>query len=1140
MTPKRLFSLISFAVLVAILLGGGIYMRNVILREVNKRIQSYVSYSRIHLHVFPPAIVLDDIRTVSPSPFLSAKQVVVELPIDSLFKSDKPLVIFIDQPVIRVTSGTEEPGRKSGSRKSFSLPFALAKVRVKGGQFYYAGKKVSYQATGFRAILEKKGDVYSLRADLEKGSVLLEPGRKPFEGEVSLFFESQGDQVQVKRFDVSGPEIVVKAKGSLTSLTNPEGKLRVSFKGDMDAIAGILKIPFSWAGRTEGEGELTRVQKEINYQTSFNSDNLVLSTVPLEKVRGQVEFSPKRGVKLDMTILKKLALPEFVKITYGSGVGKGELQGFHLDPILSQVSLPWPVLSPVWGNFVIDDNQLVADIEFRDDAFAVISDKYPFRGPVHFTWDKKKLVTFSSPRLETSFGEMELNGKVVVDRSLDISIKGKVSDVKSSREFTSLVLQQKIDIPEIRGGGKADVLISDDIHSPKARINFDLAPAGFDQFDVSAAEGRVDIANKTVQGEFQLNDPLLKGEIHLFSEKDNLNAKIRLAKGSIEKILTGLDIKLPLTGMASGDFEATEKGDNLGVTGTFSSPLMKFVGADMKDVVGKLSWDGSGELFSFPDLAFAFYGGSVKGTSWLNFKSREMGMDLAAEKVDLSLLVPSLAGELSLNLKGQGLWGSEVSSGSFDIKGLTLGPLLKTEAQGDLRFRFSEESVGLSTKGNFLPGENDFSVESNFSLVKDDLSIDIKGSFGNLDLLLPWKGAKGKLNYLAEVRGSSSAPQVNGGLDVQGSLLPFPQFAHALTDYSGFVIIKNNKASIRSFKGKLGGGDVQGGGEINLGQGGLENLTFNLEGKNMVLSPFERTRALADTTMRLTKDRRRFILDGTITVHRLLWRREIYEPLAFSSSPYLQTQRGPSFLDSLNLNVHLKADDNAWMENSLGRIRGRFDLTLTGNYKLPILLGDIEALGGTFNFQDRQFQVLRGRVSFFNPSPVLEPYLDLKGETYVKDYRVTFTVTGRADKLKPEFTSSPSLPPEDVLALLSLGEAFRRFYSTETSARTQTSSTSVLSFSLTEQAQRTAQSIFSLDRFRIDPFLSASTAQMTARLTLGKKISKDFFIYYSTNLTGQTEDIARLEWDLSNELSLVGTRNEYRRLSIDFKIRKRF
>jgi hypothetical protein len=1136
MTRRRLTSIIAFGVLVVILLGGSIYLRNFLLRQVSKRIQSYVSYSRLHLHVFPPAIVLEDIRTVSPSPFLSAKQIVVELPFDSIFKGDKPLVVFIDQPVVRISAGGQEAGNKGKSKASFTLPFALAKAMIRGGEFYYQGKKISYQAKGIMALLLQKGDSYSLQAEVKENSLFLEPNRKPLQGKISLLSESNRSQVMVKKFAFSGPEIIVKAKGSMTNLLNPQGKLRVSFKAEMDALSGILGIPFDWEGRTEGEGELTRVQREIDYKTSFSSDTLVLNKVSLEKVRGQVEFVPNQGVKLDMNILRRSAPSEYVRISYDSGKARGDLQGFHLDPILSYVSLPWPVLSAVWGNFTLDSSQLVADFEFKDESFVPLPGRYPFRGPVHFTWNREKEVTFSSPRLETIFGRFGLNGKVITDRSVEVSINGEVDDVKSAREFTSLVLRSQLDIPEIRGRGEAEVLISGDIYSPEVKIDFNLSSAGFDRFDASAAEGIVVLADKTVRGRFQLNDPTLKGEINLFSEEDNLNAQIHLTDSSVEKILTGLDLKLPLTGNASGDFDVDEKGENLQVSGTFSSPLMKFSGWELKEAAGKLSWDG--DVFSFPELAFNLYGGRIDGSASIGFKSRGVEFDLTGQNVDLSLLTPGLAGQLSLNLKGKGVMGGEVASGNFIIKDLHYDFLQNMDAQGKVRLNLSEETLGINTTGNFLPGENDFSVEARFPLAGDELSVDVKGSFGNIELLLPWKGAKGKLNYLAEVHGSSSSPQVTGGVDFQGSVLPFPEFAQAITDYSGLVIIQNNKASIRSFKGKLGGGDVEGSGEITLGHGGVERLYFGIEGKNMVLSPFERTRALADASLTLIKDPSRFTLDGNILIHRLLWRREIYEKLAFSSSPYLQAQRGPSFLDDLNLNIHLKADDNAWMENSLGHIRGRLDLTITGNVRSPILLGDIEALGGIFYFQDRTFQVLRGRVSFFNPSSI-EPYLDIKGETYVKDYRVTFTVTGLVTQLKPEFTSSPPLPPEDVLALLALGEAFKRSYSTE--ASTQLSTTSLLSFTLIEEAQKRAQTLFSLDRFRIDPFLmGSSTTEMTALLTVGKKISKDFFIYYSASLTKQTEEIIRLEWDLSNELSIVGTRNELGRLSFDVKIRRRF
>jgi hypothetical protein len=122
--------------------------------------------------------------------------------------------------------------------------------------------------------------------------------------------------------------------------------------------------------------------------------------------------------------------------------------------------------------------------------------------------------------------------------------------------------------------------------------------------------------------------------------------------------------------------------------------------------------------------------------------------------------------------------------------------------------------------------------------------------------------------------------------------------------------------------------------------------------------------------------------------------------------------------------------------------------------------------------------------------------------------------------------------------LLALGEAFKRTYSYD--AATQLSTASLLSFQLSEEAKKRAEGLFTIDRFRIDPFVLGSSVEMGARLTVGKKLSKNFFILYSTNLTTQREEIVRLEWELTGDVSIIGTRDEEGRISFDFKIRKRF
>ncbi len=1132
MTRKRIRSLIAFAVLVAVLLGGGIVLRNLILDQVRKRIQSALEYQRVHLHLFPPAIVFEEVQTVSLRPAFSAKQVSISLPLASLLKSEKPLTVFIDRPVIRIVP--ERAAEERGSpRTAMALPFTLDRGVMRDGEVHYLGKGLRFQVKGLKAVLKMKGDEFSVRLESEENILWLGPERGNLEGRIELSLKGKRDDLAVEKLVFDGPEVIVKAKGEMTKILDPQGSLPIYFRADMDALSRLLKIPFDWQGRVEGRGILNRSGKSLRFTTGFSSDDLVLNRVPLEKVRGQVEVVPGTRAQVEMNIQRKSG-SEQIRIQSASGIVKGELEGFHLDPVLSYVSLPWPVASPIWGSFTVDDRQLSADFEFRDAAFAVSGNKYPFRGPVHFGWDKKRQIQFSSPELETSFGRLAFDGTVAIGSEVDVVIQGEVTDVKSGRKFTELVLSQSFNFPEIRGKGQTSVAITGPYSSIDVTMDFALSPAGFDRFDVAGAVGTVEIGRGTVRGRFQIDDPLVHSKINFAAESDGLGVEIQLADGDVTKIFTGLGLQLPLRGNAGGFFQVQERENQLRVDGIFSSSLLQLGPQDLRQVEGKLSWDG--EYLSFPELAFDLYGGKVKASSRLQVDTQALELDLTGEKIDLASFSSNLTGELNVQLKSSGVVETEGASGNFRITGLRFDPFQETEAQGTLAIRLARNKILLNTTGNFLPGENMCTIEAEIPLVHENLVIDVKGGFDNLDLLLPWAGAKGKLNYVAELRGVPPDIQVNGVVDFQGPLLPFPEFAQAVTDYSGLVFIKNNVASIRSFKGRLGGGDIQGSGEILIGKSGLENILFSLEGKDLLLSPFERTRALADASLRLVRDQSRFSLEGDVDVKRVSWRREVYEKFVFSSSPY-PAQRQPSVFDDLTLNIRLRANDNAWMENSLGRIRGRFDLTISGSVKVPIVLGEIESLGGEVNFQDRKFQVLRGRLSFFNPASI-EPYLDFRGETFIKDYRVTITLSGLVSQIRPEFSSSPPLPPEDVLALLALGEAFKRYYSAETSSRLST--TSLLSFQLTEEAQKRTEGLFSLDRFRIDPFLMGSSAEMTARLTVGKKISKDFFIYYSTNLTRQTEEIIRLEWDFSNEFSLVGTRNEIGRVSFDVKFRRRF
>jgi len=1131
---KKFKSLIISGVIFLIIFGAGFVLKNIFLQQIKKQIQSSFGYSQLYLKVFPPELVIEDARSTTTSPFFSANKISVRMSFKALLSREKPFQALIENPIFRFYESSETRENQKQLPFQISLPFVLELGWIKEGELYYWGKEDRLQAKKINAMLSQKRDLYSLLVESSEVVYYSSLNPNPIEGTMSLSLEGQGEDVNIKKLRINSPSVIFRAHGSLTNPLNPEFNLTSSFNIKSDLIARLLKLPFEWEGEADGKGNIVRKDGILQFNANFSSQTLHLNSVNMGRVDGAVNFDNTTGGRVDVNIRRSGLAAEQLEIRFKDRKVQGVASGIHIDPVMRFLSLPWPVPSGTWGNFTVENKILTVDAEFRDDFQNIQPSEYPLQGRVHVDWDGRKDVTFSSENLVTQFAELKAQGDIRIDQALDIVLKGKVSDVKHAREFTSYILNKEFVFPEIRGSGETNIYISGDITSPDVRGDFFLSPAGFAQFDSQTVTGDAEFIGNEFYGNFAYDDPFARGYVQVSAKDNRIEGNIYMERGAIEHILPTLNVSLPIQGQAVGEFKFLGEDNNLNVQGSFSSPAVDFIGQPLTQLQGRLNWKDN--TLSFSDLECQFHGGRIQGSTLLAFSQREFKMDISTENINLTSIFPSVEGFLSLNLKGEGVFGEE-SSGKFVVKPLLLKPFQETEAEGEVTLGFTEEKINVSLDGTFLPGDNEFHVSLGIPLTSEMVTGDFRGSFNNYDLLIPWKGAQGRINYLGELKSFRRSVEVKGAIDFQGSLFPFPKFAHALRDYSGLIFVENEMLTLRALQGKMGGGDVHGQGFLRLGKNGVETIDLKMEGKNLLLSPLERTRAIAEGSLNLIKDSDRFVLNGDFDIQRLSWQREFDERFVFYSTPYFQLDREESFFDDLNLNIRLHADDNAWMENTLGRVRGRFDLTISGNVRLPIVLGDIDALEGHVFFQDRKFDIVRGRVSFSNPVTI-EPYLSFTGETYVKDFRVTFSLDGLLDKLNPEFSSSPPLPPEDVLALLALGESFQRTYHYDRS--TQQSTASLVSFQLSEEAKKSADKLFRLDRFRIDPFVLGSSTEMTARLTLGKRISRNFFVLYSTNLTTQREEIARIEWELTSDLSIVGTRDEKGRISIDVKLHKRF
>ncbi len=1133
---KRYWGLVVFGLVALLLVGALVVGKNVFLGRIRSELSASLEYGSLRLSVLPPALVIDDVRSRSGTPAFSARRVTAGMSILALLRREKPLRVAVEGAVLRLSEADLRPAGP-GRRPLFPLPFEIERGVARDGEIELVLAAGTIKARGVRAVFAQQRDEFRLSVDVREAHFVPAIAAPSFGGRVTFEVEGRGREASIRRLVIEGPGLIVTAGGRLARQESTTVEARGRVQIDSAYLAGLLGLPFAWRGDVRGEFAAGLAAGKLSLDADFSAPGLVLSGVAMGEVRGTVKLTNGPRGTVEVESRRGDGPPQIVSIVLNGPRVEGTIQHAFLDPVLKWVEVPWPVSSPAWGSFVLADGKLSAQAEFRGPPEPSPGNPYPVRGRVRLTFDQATQdLEASTTDLEAGFARIDANMKLRVDKHVSAEIRGAIADVKRTREFVSLVLPAPLTFPEIRGAGGAEVKIEGDPLDPKVTAVFSVSPGGFDLWNATLVEGSFEARGYDFDGRFHVDDPALRGDVDVRVRGETVETEVREASGELAVALPALRIAAPLRGRASGSFKIRQEGEVVEETsGAFSSPSLFAAGRELKDVRGRLLWRVDG-TFLLSEFEASLGGARIKGSAGLGLVSREFDVDLKSGAVDLASLDPRLRGTLDLALAGKGVFGRGTLPGTIEVKNLSFAGLPPSALSGTLSLDYGGDVLTLTAKAGFLPGDNPVEARLQVPLKGEAVSGEIQGHFDNLELLLPWKGARGRLNYLGQLAGTLSAPLITGAVDFQGPVLPLPRFAHTIDDYSGLVFYKDGRLSVRSFQGKLGGGEVRASGELTLGKGGIETMDLTAEGRDMLVSPLERTRALADGTARLVKDARRFVLDGNFLIKRLLYRREVTEEFAFSSEPY-PSRREPQFFDNLSLNLRIRAAEDARMENSLGRVNGRFDLTVAGSVLDPVILGDIVITSGDVDFQERTFRVLKGRLSFLNPA-VVEPYIDVRAETFVKNYRVTVAVSGLVSNLKPEFTSSPPLPPEDILALLAMGESFRRTYSAETSSRLSTAS--LLSFQIAEQAKRRAEGLFRLDSFRIDPFMMGTSAEMTARLTVGKKLARNLTFMYSTNLTAQREEIIRLEWEIGEDFSIVGIRNEWGRISFDVKLRKRF
>lgn len=310
-----------------------------------------------------------------------------------------------------------------------------------------------------------------------------------------------------------------------------------------------------------------------------------------------------------------------------------------------------------------------------------------------------------------------------------------------------------------------------------------------------------------------------------------------------------------------------------------------------------------------------------------------------------------------------------------------------------------------------------------------DLKVGGTLDLGMVNPILEARGmhATGQLTIDSTVTGSAADPQVGGGITLaRGSVRDYVRGVN-LSDISAEIAGHQGDLSIKSFRAKAGSGTVGITGTFGLLKP-LWPLDLKITAKDAQPIASSIITATLDADVQVSGTvREKLDVAGTIDVKHAT----IGIPNSLPPDVVVLDvrRRGKTAADEvrkelvIGVNLAINAPQEVLVQGRGldAELGGR--LRLNGMSDQLSASGTLDLLRGNFSLAGNKLTFSEGRVSFGGAGlrKKIDPTLDFTAQKSVGDTTATLRITGLADAPRFEFSSTPSLPQDDILALLLFG-----------------------------------------------------------------------------------------------------------------------
>ena len=290
----------------------------------------------------------------------------------------------------------------------------------------------------------------------------------------------------------------------------------------------------------------------------------------------------------------------------------------------------------------------------------------------------------------------------------------------------------------------------------------------------------------------------------------------------------------------------------------------------------------------------------------------------------------------------------------------------------------------------------------------------------------------GPIAVAADFSGKVSAPRLNGLIRSDNLTYVNETYGTRLTQMKIDGRFNNDTLRLVSLDAKAGDGTVKAQGTIGLASDAGFPIDVRAALDNARLAQSDSISATTTGNVHLTYGPKGGLIRGDLRIPEARYEiirtgvAEVPELTGIRRRSEIRVAKptdrpAPPAPDALfKLDLRVRAENQLYVSGMGLESEWSMDLKIGGTSVNPSITGGLDLVRGTYSFAGKRFTVNRGTVRF-RGGALTDPDINIQATTEANGITVVINVTGTGERPQIAFTSTPTLPQDEVLSRLLFG-----------------------------------------------------------------------------------------------------------------------